>query len=80
MIIGGVQRLTGSQKEMAQQHERAIVAIRDCAHYGRELGVPVVVECINRYETNFICSVDDGLATLEEIGEPTLNFSWILSI
>ena len=74
VIIGGVRgRLTGTQKEMAQQRGRAISAIRDCVHYGRELGVPVVLECINRYETNFICSINDGLAALEEIGEPDLK-------
>lgn len=74
VIIGGIcGRLTGTENDMYQQHLRAISAIRDCASYGRELEVPMVLECINRYETNFICSVNDGLAVLDEIGEPNLK-------
>jgi RpiB/LacA/LacB family sugar-phosphate isomerase len=74
VIIGGIRgRLTGSVQEMNEQRQRAIAAIRDCAAYARELGVPLVLECINRYETNFICSVDEGLAALDEVGDPDLK-------
>lgn len=71
VIIGGVRgRLTGSESEMAQQRQRAIAAMRECAQYAEELGVRLLLEPINRYETNFICSVDDGLTVLEEVGAP----------
>ncbi len=71
VIIGGVRgRLTGSESEMAQQRQRAIAAMRECTQYAAELGVPLLLEPINRYETNFVCSVEDGLAVLEEVGAP----------
>lgn len=74
VILGGVRgRLTGTEQEMTGQRQRAISGLRECARYGRELGVPIVLECINRYETNLIRTVDDGLDALEEIGEPDLK-------
>lgn len=74
VIIGGVRgRLKGTDREMKEQRERAIEAIRECAAYAHNLGVPIVLECINRYETNLACSVDDGLAILDEVGEPDLK-------
>jgi sugar phosphate isomerase/epimerase len=74
VIIGGVRgKLTGTDAEKAIQRGQAVAAIRECAAFADELGVQLLLEAINRYEANFICSVDEGLAVLEEVGAPRLK-------
>lgn len=73
-IIGGIRgRLTGNEREMARQKESAIRAIRECAHYAGSKGVTLLIEPINRYETNFINTSKESLELLAEIGEPCLK-------
>jgi RpiB/LacA/LacB family sugar-phosphate isomerase len=69
-IIGGIRgRLSGTAAEQDQQRAAAVEAIRECARFAAAHDVMLLVEPINRYETNFINSSGDGLALLDEIGE-----------
>jgi len=71
VIVGGIRgRLTGSAPEQMQQRAAAVAAIRRCTRYAFEFGVPLLIEPINRYETNFINNTSEGLALLDELGEP----------
>jgi len=74
VIIGGVRgRLTGSQTEQKEQRSRAVETLRECAGLATRFGVTMLIEPINRYETNFVNSVQDGLALLEEIHAPSMK-------
>jgi RpiB/LacA/LacB family sugar-phosphate isomerase len=69
VIIGGIRgKLTGFQADQAGQRRRAMEAVRECAEYASQMGITLLVEPINRYETNFINSSTDGMGFLEEIG------------
>jgi 5-keto-L-gluconate epimerase len=47
--------------------------MRDCARRAAGLGVTLLLEPINRYETNFVNTAAEGIALLEEIGEPSMK-------
>ena len=69
IIIGGVRgTFKGAEDERAQQRRNAIEAIRAYAHYAEGEGVQLVVEPINRYETNFLNTVAEALAFVDEVG------------
>ncbi len=74
VIIGGIRgELSGTAKEQDQQRVGAIEAIRECARFATAHDVMLLIEPINRYETNFINSTADGLALLNKIGEPSVK-------
>jgi hypothetical protein len=55
VIIGGVRgRMVGSESEMQAQRQRAVEVIIDCASFAQGKGVPLWLEPISRYETNFV--------------------------
>jgi len=74
VIIGGIRgKMTGSAGEQAKQRAGAVEAIRACAVYALDKGVTLLIEPINRYETNFINTVQDGMDLIDEIGESSLK-------
>jgi sugar phosphate isomerase/epimerase len=74
VIIGGVRgKLTGSQAQKAEQRASAIENLLHCAQVAEDLGTHLLLEPINRYETNFINSAQDGLDLLEDVGHPAIK-------
>jgi sugar phosphate isomerase/epimerase len=74
VIIGGVRgRFHGTASEQIHQRDIAINSIRECAKFAKELGVTILIEPINRYETNFINLAGDGFRLLDEISEPSVK-------
>lgn len=52
---------------------RFLDCICECADFAAPLGVEILLEPINRYESNFINSVGDGLELLGKIGRPNIK-------
>jgi sugar phosphate isomerase/epimerase len=74
VVIGGIRgRLSGTAAERGRQRAGAVEAIRECARFAAEHQVRLLIEPINRYETNFINSSAQGLALLDEVGDPELK-------
>jgi sugar phosphate isomerase/epimerase len=74
VIIGGIRgRLTGTIDEQNAQRASAVAAIRECLYFAKEHGVMLLIEPINRYETNFINTAAEGLQLLEEVGDTDLK-------
>jgi RpiB/LacA/LacB family sugar-phosphate isomerase len=74
VVIGGIRgRLSGTAAERGRQRAGAVEAIRECARFAADHQVRLLIEPINRYETNFINSSAQGLALLEEVGNPELR-------
>ncbi len=74
VIIGGVRgRLTGSAADQTAQRQGAVEAIRTCAQIAAERNVQLMIEPINRYETNFVNTADEAMQLLEAVGEPDLK-------
>jgi len=74
VIVGGIRgRLVGPPGEQASQRAGAVEAIRGCAVHAAERGVTLLLEPINRYETNFVNTAAQGLAVLDEIAHPSMK-------
>jgi sugar phosphate isomerase/epimerase len=73
LIIGGVRGvLTGDAMTCPDQRRRAQEAVRSYAEYAAPRGVSLAIEPINRYETNFINTIDEALQFLADVGSPNL--------
>jgi sugar phosphate isomerase/epimerase len=57
----------------AHAWEFAVESIRPVVQYALERGVRIALEPINRFETDFIQTVDDGLRMAADIGLPNLG-------
>jgi sugar phosphate isomerase/epimerase len=53
--------------------DKAVEMLRPVAQYAADCGVCIALEPINRYETDFILTVDDGLRMARDIGLPNLG-------
>jgi 5-keto-L-gluconate epimerase len=71
VILGGVRGVLAARQDGAQARRRAALdAIRACVSSAAEREVTVLLEPINRYETDFVNSCHEGLELLDEIGAP----------
>lgn len=69
VIFGGVRgKLTGSPEDQALQREMAMESFRRCDSYASRRGVRLLIEPINRYETNFINTAAEALEFIDETG------------
>jgi sugar phosphate isomerase/epimerase len=74
VIIGGIRgRIDASAEEFARQSEGGKVAIKACVKYAEKQGVTLLIEPINRYETNVINNIEDGVNLIQEIGSENLK-------
>jgi sugar phosphate isomerase/epimerase len=68
VVIGGVRgTLTGSELEKADQYRRAVDGVRRYGEYAAQQGVSLVIEPINRYETNYINTIQDALQFISDV-------------
>lgn len=49
------------------------VVLKHCAEQAEESNVRLVIEPLNRYESNFINNVDEALQFMDEVGSPNLG-------
>jgi len=68
VVIGGVRgTLTGPEDQHADQYHRAVDAVRRYGEYALKQAVSLVVEPINRYETNYINTIQDALQFIGDV-------------
>lgn len=69
LILGGVfGKLEGTDEEKTTQKEIAIDFVKQLSQYAAKCKVSIVIEPINRYETNFLNTVDQALKFIENVG------------
>jgi sugar phosphate isomerase/epimerase len=74
IIFGGIRgRLEGEPAVQAGRRAAALDAMARCAHHAAGMGVEILIEPINRYETNFINTTDEAIALLDELKLPGLS-------
>ncbi len=74
VLIGGIRgRLKGDPKARAAEYRTAVAAVQEVADYAATRDVELLVEPINRYETNFINSIAEGLAFIDEVGRENVG-------
>ncbi len=78
VVVGPMYSAVGRTR-MAEPAERkaqrtlAADSIRECARYAAPKGISLGVEPLNRFETDLINTVDQGLGLLDEIGEANVG-------
>jgi sugar phosphate isomerase/epimerase len=68
VIIGGIRGNLKDEGHYAELYDRGVEAFRACAAYTDSIGLPLLIEPINRYETNWIHTAADGRRMLDAIG------------
>ena len=68
VIIGGVRgKLSGDANQKDTERSKTIEILRDCAQLAAGLGTHLLLEPINRYETNIMNCAQDALDLAEEM-------------
>jgi 5-keto-L-gluconate epimerase len=69
VIIGTIKGpLPENETEKPGARSRALDCLKECAEYAEKKGVPLSVEAINRYETNFLNTAAETAAFISEVG------------
>jgi D-psicose/D-tagatose/L-ribulose 3-epimerase len=64
--VGATQLLNPTAR--AQQWTRAVASLKEAAQYAADRGVKLAVEPLNRFETDLVNTVDQGLKLIGDIG------------
>ena len=73
IIIGLIRGTVEEPAKEVRAQEWLQEALEDCAKYASLENVTLAIEPINRYETNLINTVAEGLALLEKVGSESLG-------
>lgn len=60
-------------KDPVETETKFIAVARELCSYAEKKGVTIILEPVNRYEIDFINSVEEGVKLLEKIGFPNLK-------
>jgi len=71
--IGRARGFVEEGETVEQAEDRFVSVAREIAAYGAAKGVRLVLEPVNRYEINFINSVEQGARLMEKVGAPNLG-------
>jgi sugar phosphate isomerase/epimerase len=73
IILGLIRGITPPGQTHAQSMQYLVENLRECAAVGAGQGVRFALEPINRYETDLINTVSEGLDLLEQVGADNLG-------
>ncbi|MCG3211255.1 MAG: 5-keto-L-gluconate epimerase [Anaerolineae bacterium] len=76
VILGLIRGISPAGQSHAQSMEYLVAALRECSAAAAPHGVKYALEPLNRYETDLIHTVADGLALIERVGAD--NFGLLL--
>jgi D-psicose/D-tagatose/L-ribulose 3-epimerase len=76
-VIGPVYSAVGradavEDKEKAKQWKTVVKNLKEVAKYAEKKGVTIALEPLNRFETDFINTADQGLRMIADVGSPNL--------
>jgi sugar phosphate isomerase/epimerase len=73
VIIGLIRGITPAGQSAKQSMGYLIESLQECSSFADQMQVRMAFEPLNRYETDLIHSVDDGLQLLEKVGASNLG-------
>jgi len=74
VILGGIRgKVEDECDNFAETLKKGNAAVAECAHYGEEKGITLLIEPINRYESNVINRLDQGLELIRKIESECLK-------
>ncbi|HID90367.1 TPA: sugar phosphate isomerase/epimerase, partial [Candidatus Bathyarchaeota archaeon] len=68
VVVGLIRGKAGEDAPLETAWGWNVECLKDCAREAEELGVTLALEPLNRYETDIVNTVDDGLRLISEIG------------
>ncbi|MCZ7602093.1 MAG: 5-keto-L-gluconate epimerase [Melioribacteraceae bacterium] len=71
VIIGLVRGIVGQDEDRNQAYKNMLTAFDECASFDEN--VKIVIEPINRYETNLLNTVEQTLQFIDELGKPNVG-------
>ncbi|MBS3787684.1 sugar phosphate isomerase/epimerase [Candidatus Bipolaricaulota bacterium] len=69
--VGKSRHLSQSAREA--ERERAVENLQRCAEYAKKVGVDLAIEPLNRFETDMVNTVEQGLDLIEKVKSPNLK-------
>lgn len=63
-----------SPDEKKRQRQYVVENLRELAEYAQERNIKLALETLNRFETDFLNTVDQGLDLIEEVGKKNVGF------
>jgi sugar phosphate isomerase/epimerase len=74
VVLGSMRGSLGSVPEQQAQRRGFIMdCMAECCEAASRAGVGILVEPMNRYETDFVNTVDEALAVVEQLGSPCMK-------
>jgi sugar phosphate isomerase/epimerase len=74
VTIGSIMgRIGDDAMERSVRRFSAIVCLEECCRVAAEAGVTLLLEPLNRYEGDYVNTVEDGLSIIQQIGSPNLK-------
>jgi sugar phosphate isomerase/epimerase len=73
VILGLIRGVTPAGISQEKAMDWLVEALKNCARFAADLGVRLALEPINRYETDLINTIDQGLALVDRVGADTLG-------
>jgi 5-keto-L-gluconate epimerase len=75
VIIGGIRGSVEAAQptEWISSAEKGVMAIRTCVEYAERAGIVLLIEPINRYETNVVNTLEQGMDLIDQIGTSNLK-------
>ena len=74
VIIGGIRgRISSASPSTTDVVRAGMSTVAECLDYARHAGVAMLLEPINRYETNIVNTAADGARMIRELGDPSVK-------
>lgn len=75
VVLGSIRGVLDASTEQNRRAGYLVArdAVRELAEYGREACVELIIEPINRYETNFLNTIEETLEFIDAIGAPNVG-------
>ncbi len=74
VTIGAVRgRLGGTDQERGSQYARALEGLAVFANEANQSGVGLIIEPLNRYEGNYLNTIDEAIEVIEELGSENIG-------
>ncbi len=73
LTVGGVRGVLPRDDQATTMRRTAATLLREVAEDAGALGVTLLLEPINRYETNFLNTAEETLAFADEVGSPQIK-------
>lgn len=73
VIIGSMQGRANNADEITECRKRLAASLNELAQYASSFQIPLLIEPLNRYETNLLNTVEDGLKLIQACGNDNLK-------